>query len=99
MVYFFAELKSSAISFHIRNAIDYIYAHLHEHLTMKELADHEGLDPSYFSKLFAKETGTTAKSYILNAKISTAKNMLVYSDHTLADISFSLVAVYTKILA
>lgn len=82
--------KDSAISYHIRNAIDYIYNHLHEPVTMEDLAMSEGLNPSYFSKLFAKETGQTAKSYITNAKISTAKNMLLYSSHSLSSIALGL---------
>lgn len=50
----------------------------------------EKLHPSYFSKLFVKETGVTTKIFILNAKIATAKNMLIYSRHTLSNISLSL---------
>lgn len=82
--------KENAISVHIRNAIDYIYEHLHEPLTMEQLAMIEKLHPSYFSKLFVKETGVTTKIFILNAKIATAKNMLIYSRHTLSNISLSL---------
>ncbi|MBR4515326.1 MAG: helix-turn-helix transcriptional regulator [Lachnospiraceae bacterium] len=82
--------KKNAISIHVRNAIDYIYDHLHEPITLQELAEREGLNPNYFSKLFAKETGSTAKAYILNAKITTAKNMLLYSGQSLSNISLSL---------
>lgn len=82
--------KDSAISIHIRNAIDYIYEHLHEPLTMKKLADNAGLDSSYFSKLFFKETGTTTKEYIILAKLKTAENMLLYSEHNLSEISLAL---------
>ena len=82
--------KEKAISIHIRNSIDYIFDHLHEPITMKQLADIEHLDPSYFSKLFRKETGITTKQFILNAKIKTSENMLLYSEHTLSDISLAL---------
>lgn len=82
--------KANMYSIHIRRSIDYIYAHLHEPLTMEELAGIEGLNPSYFSKLFSKETGTPVKSYILNAKIRTAQNMLANSEHTISEIALSL---------
>lgn len=82
--------KENAISIHIRNAIDYINEHLHEPLTMQQLAKNAKLDPSYFSKLFAKETGITVKKYILNSKLKTAENMLLYSEHSLADIALAL---------
>lgn len=82
--------KESAISPHIRDAIDYIFNHLHEPITMESLAERENLNPNYFSKLFAKETGCTAKAYIMKAKLSTAQNMLLYSEHSLSDIALSL---------
>ena len=82
--------KANTISVHIRRSIDYIYDHLHETLTMEELAGIEGLNPSYFSKLFTKETGTPVKAYILNAKINTAQNMLANSEHSISDIALSL---------
>lgn len=82
--------KSNTISVHVRRSIDYIYDHLHENLTMAKLAELEGLNPSYFSKLFAKETGISVKAYIIRAKIDTAKNMIAHSDYSLSDIAFSL---------
>ena len=82
--------KSNAYSIHIRHAIDYIYDHLNGPLTMKQLADIEKLNPSYFSKLFAKETGENVKSYILKAKLATARHMLADTEYELADIALSL---------
>lgn len=82
--------KENTISVHVRRSIDYIYEHLHENLTMAFLAEREGLNPSYFSKLFAKETGIPVKAYIIRAKIDTAKNMLAFSEYTLSDIAFTL---------
>ncbi|MCR5700568.1 MAG: AraC family transcriptional regulator [Lachnospiraceae bacterium] len=82
--------KSNPYSIHVRHAIDYIYDHLHESLTMEQLAKIEQLNPSYFSKVFATETGSTVKAYILSVKIETAKNMLEKSEHSISDIHFSL---------
>ncbi len=82
--------KNDRYSAYVRHAIDYIYDHLHEPLTMESLAQNESLNPSYFSKLFAAETGTTVKAYILSVKINTAKNMLEKTDYSIADISYSL---------
>ena len=57
---------------------------------MEGLAMNENLNPSYFSKLFAAETGTTVKAYILSVKINMAKNMLEKTDYSITDISYSL---------
>lgn len=82
--------KVNAISLHVRRSIDYIYDHLHEPITLKLLAEREKLNPSYFSKLFQKETGCSLKSYITQTKVNTAKNMLKFSDFSILDISLSL---------
>ena len=44
-------------SLYVIRAIDYIYDHLDESLTMERLAEEVNLNPSYFSKLFSSETG------------------------------------------
>ncbi|MBQ6231501.1 MAG: helix-turn-helix transcriptional regulator [Eubacterium sp.] len=82
--------KNNKYSIYVRHAIDYIYDHLHEQITLECLAENENLSPSYFSKLFAREIGTPVKSYILSIKINTAKNMLRESKYSISDIAFSL---------
>lgn len=82
--------KTNATSIHIRRCIDYIYEHLHEKLTINELARFSDLNASYLSKLFLKETGVSVKTFIINAKIDTAKNMLKHSDFSYLDISLAL---------
>ncbi len=82
--------KANVISLHIRKSIDYIYEHLHESLTISQLAGLAGLNPSYFSKLFTRETGVSVKQFITEAKLTTAENMLRYSEFSYLDISLSL---------
>ena len=82
--------KASSISLHVRRTVDYIYRNLGTHLTLKMAAEHEGLDPSYLSRLFAREMNMPFKAYILRAKISTAQNILLFSDHPLAKIAAAL---------
>ena len=78
------------VSVHVRKAVDYIYQNLHEDLTLQKVADHLHLNSSYLSKLFSKEMGDTVKSFILHAKISTAQNILVFSDYPISEITLSL---------
>jgi len=82
--------RDKAISLHVRRTVDYIYNNLHKTLTLKMAAEHEKLDPSYLSKIFSEEMGVPIKAYILKAKITTAQNMLVFSDFSIADIAYSL---------
>lgn len=82
--------KKNAISLHTRKCIDYIYDHLHEKVTIEELAKHIGRNPSYLSKLFAQEVGVPIHEFILNARIETAKNILTNTDFAYIDIAMSL---------
>lgn len=82
--------KQSVISLHVRKCIDYIYGHLQEELTVNALAAYCGLNPSYLSRLFARETGTHMKQFVLDAKIDTARNLLKYTELSYLDIAVSL---------
>lgn len=78
------------ISVHVKHAIDYIYDHLQENITLEALAKFENLNPSYFSKLFSKETGSSVKAFVNTAKVTTAQRMLAQTDYSISDIALSL---------
>ncbi len=82
--------KENVVSIHIRKCIDYIYDHLHEDLTVKLLANVMGLNPSYLSKLFIKEKGISINEFITHSKITTAENLLKFSDFTSLEIAMAL---------
>jgi len=68
------------------SCMDYIYNHLHEKLTLNDLAEYVSLSPNYLATLFKKETGQTIQNYIVNRKIDAAKRMLTYSEYSLTEI-------------
>ena len=70
--------------------MDYIYYHLHEPIHTEILAEHVGLNRSYLSTLFKKETGQILSQYILSKRIEAAQNMLRFSDYSYAEIAASL---------
>ncbi|MGN0165405.1 MAG: helix-turn-helix transcriptional regulator [Lachnospiraceae bacterium] len=78
------------VSAAIYKAINYIYDNLHTKITSAMLAEHVGLNRSYFSVRFKEETGLTVNGYISMARINTAKNMLVSSDYSIVRISNTL---------
>lgn len=82
--------KKKVSSIHIVKCIDYIYDHLHTRITVKLLAKITGVSSPYLSRLFKKETGISISQYIQTCKIETAQNMLIYSEHSLAQISATL---------
>lgn len=79
--------KGKVYSKPVTICIDYIYHHLHEPIRIKDLAGQTGLNESYLSTLFKKETGKSVSSYILSKRMEAAENMLKFSDYTYAEIS------------
>lgn len=79
--------KSKVYSKHIVLSIDYIYNHIHNRITLKELSERLDLSESYLSKLFVTEVGMSISDYIRVKKIERAENMLKFSDYDIADIA------------
>lgn len=79
--------KSEVLSKPVVLCMDYIYSHLHSKITIRQLAEHTNLSESYLSKIFCKEIGMPVSTYITLQKIEQAKNLLSYSDYSLADIA------------
>lgn len=82
--------KESVVSLHIRKCIDHIYENSAGDLSVKALAEVVGLNPSYLSRLFSKETGIPLKQFVMEAKIDIAQNLLKYSDLPYLQIAVSL---------
>lgn len=75
---------------HISHCKDYIFAHLHEKLTVQQIAKAVGLDANYLSALFRKCEKVPLKQFILHEKIKLAQTMLAYSDRSYVQIAASL---------
>ena len=80
-------MKKSVISRHVVLALEYIRSHIHENLTVENLASALSLNASYLSKLFKQEMGITVSRYIREQKISVATNMLRHLDDSSLNIA------------
>jgi two-component system response regulator YesN len=68
----------------------YIELNLDEELSRQYIADHVGLSPDYVVKLFKKETGLSISDYILQERMSRAKELLLKSDMSISDVALSV---------
>lgn len=82
-----AASSDPAYSRHVSHCKDYVSSHLHEKLTVKQIAAAVGVNANYLSTLFKKCEHISLKQYILNEKIKLAKNMLVYSRYSYIQIA------------
>jgi ligand-binding sensor protein/AraC-like DNA-binding protein len=74
----------------LQPAIDYIYQHKSENITLKKASDLCHISPSYFSRVFFKETGEHFSTYLSKLKIQWSKELLETSDMTVNQISDTL---------
>ncbi|WP_238655279.1 helix-turn-helix domain-containing protein [Paenibacillus piscarius] len=79
--------RPSRISDRCRN---YIFNHLYEELPLSRLAEYTGLNASYLSQLFKKETGTAISDYIQQQRIEEAKRLMELPGIMLSDIATRL---------
>lgn len=62
-----------------------------DHINLSDFLSKEiGHDYSYLSNLFSSIEGTTIEKYMINQKIEKVKELLVYDELTLSEISFQL---------
>ncbi|MCT8139253.1 response regulator [Anaerobacillus sp. CMMVII] len=70
----------------IEVAKDYINKHIAQEVSLDEVANRLGLNSSYFSQLFKKETGETFVKYRIRLRMEFAKNLLLKKDIRVIDI-------------
>ena len=71
----------------VQKAMDYIYYHLHEKITLDAVGNAAGRSAHYIATEFKKETGRTVQEYIRSRRIEAAQNMLLYSEYTQSEIA------------
>jgi len=89
------KLKNGAQKFVSSNAVlqpafDYIYAHKNENFSLKEMAKLCHISPSYFSRIFTKETGENFSLFVARLKIEWAKQLLETTDAPINQVSDDL---------
>lgn len=79
--------KISQSSAHVEECKNYIFSHLHEKLTVQNIADEIHINANYLSSVFKKYEGITLLQFILKEKVKLAQNMLIYSNYSYSQIA------------
>lgn len=85
----------------IVRAVDYIYDHLQEKISVSSMAEFLGMGKTYLCDLFRRETGITVGAYIRKKKIEAAQKLILYdsctSAHAAAFLGFSSASHFIRI--
>lgn len=74
----------------VRQAIDYVQAHLERNLSLAEIAAAINISPTYFSRLFKRATGNSPHQYVIQQRVERAKELLKTTDLVIASIAFQV---------
>lgn len=74
----------------IKKSIQYIENNYHTPIALSDIADIVGLNPSYLSRLFKKETGESITGYLNRIRIEKSKELLQDNSLRLRDIAESV---------
>ncbi len=72
----------------VDRAIAYIQTHLTEKLTVDEIAASTGYSASYFSHMFAEETGMSPYQFVVKSRVEQAQQLLKTTRMTIQEIAF-----------
>lgn len=81
--------KDNSISYDIEEALRYIAQNFAMPITLEEIAERINLTPTYLSRKFKKETGTTFKEYVNYIRIRQACQMLLTTDDSVTKIALN----------
>ena len=71
----------------VRKAMEYVENNYMDKIGLEEIAEYVGLNASYFSALFKKESGKTFLSYLTEIRINHAKEFLRTTNDTMGSIA------------
>ncbi len=82
--------KKSENSRPIRIVKQYIQKHFAAPITLEDLGTALNFNPNYLSQLFKQETGVNLKDYLLEVRMTEAKNLLQHTDMVLPDVALAV---------
>jgi AraC family transcriptional regulator len=67
----------------LKQATEYIQAHLGENLSLNEVANELGMSQYYFCRLFKQSTGVSPHQYLIRQRVEQAKRLLKNPEHNI----------------
>jgi len=71
----------------LRQAIDYMQAHLDESLSLSAIANELGMSQYYFCHLFKRSTGMSPHQYLMRQRVERARHLLKQPEQTIISVA------------
>lgn len=84
-----SQVREKRVPEYIRGAIQYIDKHFKENMSLDELARMQHVSKYHLSREFKRYYGINIRDYIINSRITYAKELLKYTDITINEIAYS----------
>lgn len=72
------------------SAIKYINSHLHDHITLNDLANNVNISKEYLCRIFKSDTKESINHYINQQKVELAKTYLIQNKLSIKEIAYTL---------
>ncbi len=89
-VYEEQQLTTTANTHAIEHVIHIMHTHLHELLTLEELASAACLSPYYFNRIFRRQTGIPPCEFLAALRFQKARHLLLATSLSVTDICFEV---------
>jgi AraC family transcriptional regulator len=83
----FQEYEDGLSKQKLRQAVEYIQAHLAENLSLSAIANELGMSQYYFCHLFKRSTGVSPHQYLIRQRVERAKHLLGQRERTILDVA------------
>jgi AraC-like DNA-binding protein len=74
----------------VEKAIDYIKSAYTEDISLEQLATVSNLSKFHFTRIFKKITGKTPYQYLMQIRVTEAKNLLLHSNRSITEIAYEV---------
>ena len=83
------QIGDGRIPDYIKNTIQYIDKHFKEEISLSDLSDCQHINKYHLSREFKRYYGITMREYLINSRITYAKELLKYTDLTVNEVAYS----------
>lgn len=81
------EYEDGLSKYKLKQALEYMNAHLSENISLATISDELGMSQYYFCRLFKKSTGITPHAYLTQQRVERSKELLKKKEYTMLNIA------------